>query len=155
MAEQHLKSVSMLILMVPDIAQAVEFYTKLGLTQKFHLKEKWAELELGTVRIGLCPAKEVFDRRTGIVLEVADVKAFCQANKENITLVGEPVEAVHGVMGSFKDPGGNIIDIYQPTPERVKELLEKAKREEQAGKASGGCCGESEAACPCKNGGKA
>jgi len=40
-------------------------------------------------------------------------------------------------MCSFKDPGGNIFDLYQPTPEKVQEMVEKMKQEEAKAAAAG------------------
>jgi catechol 2,3-dioxygenase-like lactoylglutathione lyase family enzyme len=151
MALAAVKKVGMIILMQRDLAQAVEFYTSLGLKLKFHLKDKWAEFELGNVKIGLCPTDEDLGLiRTGIVLEVEDLRAFYAANKGVMEFFGEPNEAVHGIMISFKDHSGNVLDLYQPTPEKVRELMKKAAQEgEQDGccKPSAdesGCCQEDE-----------
>ena len=66
--------VGMLILLESDLESAVDFYKKIGLELKFHLKEKWAEFSLGPVKIGLCPTtQQSFDRHSGIVLEVNDI----------------------------------------------------------------------------------
>ncbi len=79
---------------------------------------------MGTVKIGLCPtSQEPFDRHTGIVLEVPDIQAFkFHLESQGLSFINEPVEAVHGIMASIKDPSGNVIDVYQPTPERVKRV---------------------------------
>lgn len=131
---QGISKVAMFILMQKDLEKAVEFYKNLGLNVLFHLKDRWAELELGEVKLGLCPTdQELPDRHTGIVLQVGDVKAFCEEKKDILELVSEPVEKVHGIMASFKDPSGSILDLYQPTPEKVQEVMRKAKEE-------GGCC---------------
>lgn len=125
------KKVGMIILMERDLAAAVEFYKKLGLKLKFHLKDKWAEFELQNVKIGLCPTDEDLGLvRTGIVFEVEDLQAFFEANKGTMEFFGEPHVAVHGIMISFKDPSGNVLDLYQPTPEKVRELIKKTAQEE-------------------------
>ena len=125
------KKVGMIILMERDLAQAVEFYKSLGLKLKFHLKDKWAEFELANVKIGLCPTNEDLGLiRTGIVLEIEDLRAFFEARKGSMEFFGEPHEAVHGIMISFKDPSGNVLDLYQPTPEKVRELIKKTAQEE-------------------------
>lgn len=116
----------MLILMEPTLEEAVAFYQKIGFKQLFHLKDRWAELVSGDVRIGLCPTSQPpMDVRTGMVLEVHDLKNFYQTMKDQITFLQEPTEAVHGIMISIKDPGGNIIDLYQPTPEKVADLVKE------------------------------
>ena len=143
-----IKKVGMIILLQSDIAAAVDFYQNLGLKLKFHMKEKWAELRVGELKIGLCPTGLALENnRTGVVFEVDDLMDFYQKNKDTISFVTEPKTAVHGIMASFKDPGGNILELYQPTPERVKELMRKTADKKD------GCCksekSEKEDNCPC------
>lgn len=139
---QTVSKVAMIILMQQDVAKAVVFYQNLGLKLLFHLRDKWAEFELGGVKIGLCPTSApIIDRRVGAVLEVADVQAFYEHHKESGIFLGEPTQALHGSMVSFKDPGGNILDLYQPTPERVKELVKRVADQGCCkGPQVGGCC---------------
>lgn len=130
--------VGMLILMQNDLEKGVEFYKNLGFVLKFHIKEKWAEFAIDEVKLGLCPTEHpAFERHSGIVLEVKDL-AKVKENLKNkgIEFLAEPLEAVHGVMASIKDPNGNVIDIYQPTPEKVQELAKKVAEET----AKGGSC---------------
>ncbi|HLB40188.1 MAG TPA: VOC family protein [Candidatus Babeliales bacterium] len=121
--------VGMLILMQHNLDQAVEFYRQLGLELKFHLKGKWAEFQIGDVKLGLCPTEaEPFQRHTGIVLEVPDLHQFYTSRKAaglNFPW-GEPKVAPHGIMVGVEDPSGNILDLYQPTPEKVLELARQA-----------------------------
>jgi hypothetical protein len=100
---------------------------------------------LGEVKIGLSPTtQELPERRPGIVLYVEDLMAFYQQYKDTITFLSEPVEKVHGIMASIKDPGNNILDLYQPTPEKVEDLIKKTKEE-------GDCCGgTSDDSCVCR-----
>jgi len=131
-----IKKVHMIILMESgkDFENCVEFYKKIGLNPKFHLKDKWAEFETGGVLIGLCPTdQDLPERRTGVVMEVEDLKGKYEALKDEFSFLGEPFEAIHGIMVSIKDPGGNIFDLYQPTPDKVKDLAKKAAQEQ--------CCG--------------
>jgi len=125
--------VGMLILMEGDLEKAVEFYKKLQFPVAFHLKGKWAELNIGDVKLGLCPTdQELPDRHTGIILEVPDVKkAYDELKGQGVEFVREPFEAVHGIMTSVKDPGGNIIDLYQPTPDKVEEMVKNLKEKEE------------------------
>ncbi|MBS1986847.1 VOC family protein [Candidatus Dependentiae bacterium] len=130
---QTVSNVAMIILMQQDIAKGVAFYQKLGLKLLFHLRDKWAELDLGGVKIGLCPTSvDPIDRRIGVVFAVEDLQAFYQEHKDSGMFMNEPTEALHGIMVSFKDPGGNILDLYQPTPQRVKDLVKRVADE--------GCC---------------
>lgn len=127
--------VGMLILMQPDVEEAVRFYEKLGLKKQFHLKEQWAEFLCGDVKIGLCPTSQAIPvHHTGIVLEVNDLQTFYTTLKEQgVTFLSEPKAPEHGIMVSFQDPGNNVIDLYQPTPERITEIVKSIKEQE--------CCG--------------
>lgn len=120
----------MVILMQPDLQKAVDFYEKLGVKLKFHLPKKWAELDLGCVKIGLCPTTQEQDNvRTGVVLEVFEDlhEMYKKLKDEGVVFVSEPVVAPHGVMVGFKDPGGNVLDLYQATPDKLKDFVEKEK----------------------------
>ncbi|MBP7854799.1 VOC family protein [Candidatus Babeliales bacterium] len=123
----------MIILMQTDLKKAVEFYKKLGMVQKFYLEDKWAEFDLGCIKLGLCPTEHAQDNiRTGIVFEIfQDLIAWHKELKEQgVDFVNEPVVAAHGVMVGVKDPGGNVFDLYQPTPEKLKEFIDKQKEQE-------------------------
>ena len=124
----------MLILMEHDLEKAIAFYQTLGFPLVFHLKGKWAELLIDDVKLGLAPtAQQLPDRHTGIILEIADVKkAYKELSEKGVTFIREPFEAVHGIMTSIKDPGNNILDLYQPTPEKVREVLDKVQQEDSS-----------------------
>lgn len=146
MAGIQVQKVGMIILMERDLDAAVSFYLRLGLSLKFRMKEKWAEFDISGVKLGLCPTtQDMQGRRSGIVFEIADVRQAYEELKGEMTFVGEPVEALHGIMVSIQDPGGNILDLYQPTPEKVKELAQQVKQEDE-----GGCCGRKDS-CHDKN----
>lgn len=121
----------MMILHEHDLDAAVKLYKALGFSEQFKLDKQWAELELDGVRLGLAYAeKEIPDRRTGIVLEVNDINAYCDLVKEHgCTMVNEPTDAPHGMIASFKDPGNTIIDLFQPMPEKLEELMKKMEQE--------------------------
>lgn len=126
--EHGLIKVGMVILMQHDLGKAVEFYKDvLKLPLKFHLENKWAEFDLGCVKFGLCPISEEQDNiRTGIVLEVReDLLQMYESLQDKVTFLNKPVVAVHGVMVGFKDVGGNILDLYQPTLDKVKDLVKE------------------------------
>jgi len=118
--------VGMVIVMQHDLNKAVAFYRDvLHIPLVFHLENKWAEFDLGCVKFGLCPISEEQDNiRTGIVLEVQeDLLELYAALKDQVTFLNEPVVAPHGIMIGFKDVGGNILDLYQATPEKLKDLV--------------------------------
>ena len=136
----------MVILLEHDLEAAVEFYKKIGLKPIFHIKDSWAEFAIGQVKLGLCPtSQKSTDRITGIVLELEDVRNFYETFKDAIPFKSEPQEKVHGIMVSLQDPGGNIIDLYQPTPERVQELVKEVVDSDQ--KEEGSCCGREKCGC--------
>jgi predicted enzyme related to lactoylglutathione lyase len=123
--------VHMIVLVEPDLGKAVEFFNKIGCDLKFHLEGKWAEFAFGDVKIGLWPMEmEAVERHTGIVFEIPDMNEAVKSMKEaGVEFVKEPVEAVHGIMGSFKSPGGNVFDLYQPTPDKVKDFIQQMREQ--------------------------
>lgn len=138
----------MIILLEHDLDAAVDFYKKLGLKLIFHIKESWAEFAIGSVKLGLCPTSQLpQDRLTGVVLEVDDVKKMYAELKEVITFKAEPLEKVHGIMVGIQDPGGNIIDLYQPTPHKVQKLVQDVVKQDRKQKQDI-CC--TSVTCQCK-----
>ena len=120
--------VGMVIVMQHDLKSSVDFYKDvLQLPLVFHIENKWAEFDLGCVKFGLCPITEKQDNiRTGIVLEVQeDLLELYAALKDRVTFLNEPIVAPHGIMVGFKDVGGNILDLYQATPEKLKDLVKE------------------------------
>jgi predicted enzyme related to lactoylglutathione lyase len=140
----HITKLGMVILMEFDLEAAVAFYKKLGFNLKFHLKDQWAEFDLGDIKIGLCPAPKTDNLiRTGLVFEVGDLEdMFAKLSAEGFPFLNEPVKKIHGIMMSFKDPGNNVIDLYQPTPENLKDLVKKTVEED-----TGDCCGSEQGCC--------
>lgn len=140
-------NVGMIILLEHDLDAAVDFYKKLDLKLIFHIKESWAEFAIGSIKLGLCPTSQLpHDRLTGVVLEVDNIKKMYADLKDVITFKGEPLEKVHGIMVGIQDPGGNIIDLYQPTPDKVQKLVQDVVRQDQQQKQ--GCCASGK--CQCK-----
>ena len=132
---------SMFILVQKDLDEAVAFYTKLGLSLNFHIKDKWAEFDLHGIKLGLVQTKaELPERRSGIVLEVDDVKAWIEMLRAEGVECVDPVERMHGVMAHFKDPGNNLIDLYQPTPEKLDQAIGKLRTRSNCCKGRGGAC---------------
>ncbi len=150
-SEPTVKRLHMVILMEPNLQAAIDFYSDLGIKLIFHIKERWAEMRLGDVKIGLCPTQQVIDNvRTGIVLEVADLKRVYQELKDKVSFLSEPKEAIHGIMVSFKDPGGNLLDLYQPTPEKVADLVKKSASSTESEDGQSGpqsSCGSADSCC--------
>lgn len=124
---------AMVILMVNDVEKAVSFYETLGAHKKCLFPKSWAELTLEGITIALCHTdQEQGQRRTGLVFGIDDLISFYEAHKATIHFLEEPITKLHGIMGSLQDPSGNIIELYQATPDKVREFMEKQKE--------AGCC---------------
>lgn len=139
---------AMVILMVNDVEKAVTFYETLGAQKRCLFPKSWAELSLEGITIALCHTEqEQGQRRTGLVFAVQDLMAFHAEHKATIHFLEEPITKLHGIMGSLQDPSGNIIELYQATPDKVREFMEAQKE--------AGCCKEKSAdeGC-CKDDGK-
>lgn len=123
---QAVVSVYMIILMQKDLQLGMEFFKKLGLKVVFYIPGKWCELQIGSMKIGLCPALEhETGKKTGIVFEVKDLHLSYQTLKsEGVYFLNEPTVATHGIMVTCSDLSGNIFDLYQPTHDQVKSVLE-------------------------------
>lgn len=137
--------VYMVIVMQEDLQKGVEFYTQLGLNVVFHIPGKWCEMEVGGMRVGLCPAGTVEKgRHSGLVFQVEDLAASYESLKAaGVAFLNEPVVATHGIMVSCADPSGNMFDLYQPTHDNVKKTLQEAGKmcgESCKFDASRGCC---------------
>jgi len=125
-------SLHLVIIMQHDFEKAIAFYQNIGLELLFQVPNKWAEFDMQGVKLGFAKSEqELPERRTGIVLEVSDVRdLYERLQKEGVEFIHAPIDEPHGIMASFKDPGNNIIDIYQPTPEKLRESLEKESTKE-------------------------
>ncbi len=135
---QAVTGVYMVILMQEDLQASTEFYKKLGLKVVFHIPGKWSELEVGGMKIGLCPSPATAKgHHSGLVFQVADVMAtYAALKEEGIAFLNEPTVAAHGIMVSCADPSGNMFDLYQPTLDKMKQAIDEAH-----GLCGGGACG--------------
>jgi predicted enzyme related to lactoylglutathione lyase len=121
----HLRRLAMVILMETDIEKAVAFYEAMGAQKKCLFPKSWAELTLDELTLALCHTEsDQGQRRTGLVFAVDDLLAFYAKYKDTVQFLEEPVIKLHGIMVSVQDPGGNIIELYQATPEKVREFME-------------------------------
>lgn len=126
---------AMVILMVEDVEKAVTFYEKLGAQRRCLFPNSWAELTLEGITIALChTTQEQGLRRTGLVFALDDLLNFYASCKDQIEFLDEPVTKLHGIMASIKDPSGNVLELYQATPEKVHEFMAAQQKE--------GCCGQ-------------
>lgn len=122
----------MIIFMQKDLKVSMEFYKKLGFMVGFFVPEKWCELKIGDIKIGLCPIeyKDFEGPHSGVVFEIKDLKNSYEFFKnEGITFANELVDAEHGYMITCVDPSGNMFDLYEPKainfPKSCKESCSK------------------------------
>lgn len=140
--------VHMVILLEPDLDAAVAFFKRIGgkLALKFHLKDRWVEFDLQGVKIGICPTSQaVEEHRTGIVLRSTGLHEMYEKHQKDFGFVGEPVVKPHGIMAGIKTPGGNVIDLYEETPEVLRDLIDRVK--DQAGCEGETCDDEQDSCC--------
>lgn len=123
----HITSVYMVVLMQPDMQKAHTFYKNLGLQEKTVVPGKWIEFDVNGVTVALCPVQDTVQRGySGFVLQTDDIYAMHKKlSDDGIQWIVAPTVATHGIMASFVDVGGNQIDLYQPTHEKVREVLQK------------------------------
>jgi len=115
---------AMVILMVTDVEKAVAFYEQLGAQKRCLFPKSWAELTLDEITIALCNTdQDSGQRRTGLVFAIDDLMAFYAQQKGTLTFLEEPITKLHGIMTSLQDPSGNIVELYQATPEKVREFM--------------------------------
>jgi predicted enzyme related to lactoylglutathione lyase len=126
----------MVVLMERDMDAAVAFYEAMGALKHTVFPGSWAEMVIGDVTVALCHTETDYGpRRTGLVFAVKDLLGFYAAHKDTYQFMHEPVTKLHGIMASIQDPSGNVIELYQPTPEKVREYMDAQKEES-------GCCKE-------------
>ena len=124
---------AMVFLMVNDVEKTVSFYETLGAHKRCLFPKSWAELDMHGITIALCHTEqEQGQRRTGMVFAIDDLMAFYAHYKQILSFVEEPITKIHGIMVSVQDPSGNIIELYQATPEKVREVMAAQKGD--------GCC---------------
>jgi hypothetical protein len=125
----YVRCLAMVILMERDIEEAVIFYEAIGARKICLFPNSWAELTLDGLTIALChSSSDQGQRRTGLVFAVDDLQAFYKDHKNTMQFLGEPVIKLHGIMVSIQDPGGNVLELYQATPEKVREFMENKEK---------------------------
>ncbi|MDA0785124.1 MAG: VOC family protein [Proteobacteria bacterium] len=100
-----------------DMDRAIAFYRDtLGLDLMFQDGGKWAQLKAGGVNFALSSTEEAPDGAVGatVVFEVPDAgtagEAIAAAGGE---ILGERDMGDHGKTVTFRDPDGNLVQLYQ------------------------------------------
>ncbi|MBV6761742.1 MULTISPECIES: VOC family protein [Rhodococcus] len=105
---------------VSDVDAAVKFYESvLNLRTKFQDGSRFAALDGGKVTVAIAGAEE--DVTGGLVaasFKVGDVSAAVEeAVAQGATIVRESEEGPHETRAVVRDPWGNAVVLYAPTPQ--------------------------------------
>ena len=100
-----------------DMDRAIAFYRDtLGLDLAFQDGGKWAQLKAGGANFALSSAEEAPEGAGGatVVFEVPDAAAAGAAIAEaGGEILGERDMGDHGKTLTFRDPDGNLVQLYQ------------------------------------------
>ncbi|RIQ28610.1 VOC family protein [Jiangella rhizosphaerae] len=103
---------------VPDLKEALVFYRdELGLDEAWREGESTVAFQLPNSPIQLMvdvPPDSGENWSTGPFYEVDDLAAFMEKHS-GFAWVGEPIEIPGGRSASFRDPGGNIMHVFDQT----------------------------------------
>ncbi|MAQ56130.1 MAG: glyoxalase [Rhodospirillales bacterium] len=100
-----------------NMDKSVEFYRDcLGLSVSFRDKNKWTQMKAGEVNFSLSSVEEGASGATGavVIFEVDDIKSYCLKLKESgAEIIEERDMGDHGKSLTFKDPDGNLVQLFQ------------------------------------------
>lgn len=118
---------------VNDLDRAVRFYTEaLGFPLVFRGGDDWAEIDAGTITIGLHPAKgghEVPGNAGGTVsFLVDDLENLTKELRARGAVVSDFRENERGKSAMIRDPDGNLLNIIEFSPAWLKTSRYAAER---------------------------
>lgn len=100
-----------------DMERAVRFYRDaLGLTMKFQDGAKWAQFDAGGVNFSVSSPEEAAENAQGavVIFEVDDIEATrAKVEREGATVLGARDMGGHGRSLTFRDPDGNVVQLFQ------------------------------------------
>ncbi|MBO21916.1 MAG: glyoxalase [Rhodospirillaceae bacterium] len=99
-----------------DMDRAIAFYREtLGLDLMFQDGGKWAQLKAGGVNFALSSADEAPDGAVGatVVFEVPDAAAAAAIAAAGGEVLGERDMGDHGKTLTFRDPDGNLVQLFE------------------------------------------
>ncbi len=100
-----------------DMNRAVAFYQQaLGLTMKFQDGEQWAQFDAGGVNFSLSSPEEGGAANGGavVIFEVDDMADVAERlARAGAEIVAQRDMGGHGKSLSFRDPDGNVVQLFQ------------------------------------------
>lgn len=100
-----------------EMEQAVAFYRDaLGLSLKFQDGARWAQFDAGGSNFSLSSTDEAAAGAAGavVVLEVTGMAALAETiEAKGGVIVGERDMGSHGRTLTFRDPAGNIVQLFE------------------------------------------
>jgi predicted enzyme related to lactoylglutathione lyase len=102
-----------------SMEEAVAFYRDtLGLDLQMRVEDDWAEFDVDGVRLALHGTRGAAAPQTGatVVFEVDDLDAAVRALRvKGVAFEGDVTEVpMSGRFASFRDPAGNVVQIFEP-----------------------------------------
>lgn len=106
-----------------EMDESVAFYRDvLGLTMRVRHGEDWSEFDVGGTTVALHGTRGMATPGSGatVVFEVDDLDVTMRAlSGRGVAFEGEVREVPEsGRFASFRDPAGNLLQIYEPAGER-------------------------------------
>lgn len=100
-----------------DMARSIGFYRDaLGLDLIFQDGEKWTQFKAGGINFAMASDEEAPEGAVGatVVFEVEDIAAMMSSIADaGGEILGERDMADHGKTLTFRDPDGNLVQLYQ------------------------------------------
>ena len=102
-----------------DMERAVALYREaLGLSLKFQGGDRWAQFDAGGVNFSLSSPAEAAEGAQGavVIFEVDDIDAARgRLEAQGATVEGTRDMGAHGRALTFRDPDGNLVQLFQRT----------------------------------------
>jgi predicted enzyme related to lactoylglutathione lyase len=105
-----------------DMDATVAFYRAIGLALKFQDGARWAQFDVAGANFSLASAQEAPPDTTGgvVVFEVDDIEATAaQVTAAGGTILARRDMGAHGRALTFRDPAGNVLQLFQRPPART------------------------------------
>lgn len=116
-AKQQLK-VAQVYYYVSNMDEAIKFYTEtLGLPLRIRFDDYWAEVDAGTITLGLHPTEDGKKPKQGgggtVSFQVEDIEALVEVLKKKGATVSEIHTPDRGKFAMVSDPDGNQMHVVE------------------------------------------